>query len=377
MKVLHVILPDLKFIKGATSFINTYFEKEEHDILYVNNTGQSSLISSDIDNRQMEIFLKNKYDWISMRKLLCILRRYDFVLFHSLFLYQLLKIMLTFDKKVLKKMVWIAFGGDLYPSVEETVKDNRIRYRLHKRMTKYMVAFVGIFPLDCEYFKKIFPESKAKVYYAPYYGMKMPEEYKHYNSSSRLQETLRKKECIYILIGHSAVKAMGHIEVLDYLKKFSEQNIKLLIPLGYGNEEYAEEVQKHAEEIFKEKAVCFRYFMQSNDYFDLLKRVDIAIFNTYRQQGLGSVQRMIFRNAKIYMPENSVMYRYYRSKFVPINKTSELSECSFEELISLPVYENRDMCIEFIKSFGDMDLFINPWKKIYNELRRVSLNETK
>lgn len=32
MKILHIILPDLKFIKDATSFINTYFEKDEHDI---------------------------------------------------------------------------------------------------------------------------------------------------------------------------------------------------------------------------------------------------------------------------------------------------------------------------------------------------------
>ena len=296
------------------------------------------------------------------------------MVFHSLFLNLFLKIMLAFDKKVLKKMVWIGFGGDLYPSVEETAI-HRIHFKLRERITKYIFTYVGIFPLDCEYFKEKFPESKAKVYFAPYYGT--PEEYKCYNSSSRLQETLEKGESIYILIGHSAVKTMGHIEVLDYLKKFSDKDIKLLIPLSYGNKEYAEEVEKYAQKILKGKVICLRTFMEREDYFNLLERVDIAIFNTNRQSALCSVLKMIFQNVKIYMPEGSVMYRYFRSKFVPISKISELSECSYDELVSLPVYENKDMCVEFIKSFGDESLYIDPWKKIYDDLRSFSLNEAK
>ena len=378
MKILHVIYRDekSKFVKLATSFINAYFEKEEHDIFYLNYYGESSLVSSDIDNNQMEIFVKNRYDWISMKKVLCEAKQYDFVMFHSLFPFFLLKTMLTFDKKLLKKMIWVEFGGDLYPTDDKSII-SKIYYGLNKYIAKDLLAFVGIFPPDCDYFKEKFPGSNAKIYYAPYCGDKVPEEFKHYDSSSRLQETLRKKESIYILIGHSAVKRMGHIEVLDYLKRFSERDIKLLIPLSYGDKKYADEVQKYAEDIFKEKAICLRSFMEKEEYFNLLRRVDIAVFNAYEQLGLGNINRMIFWNAKIYMPENSAMYKYYRSKYIPINKISDLSKDSFEELISLPVYENRQRCTEFIKSFGDMESFrVEPWKKIYDELRSISVNDT-
>ena len=47
---------------------------------------------------------------------------------------------------------------------------------------------------------------------------------------------------------------------------------------------------------------CLRSFMPKDEYFELLDRIDIAIFQTYRQCGLGNIYQMIFRNVKL-MPE--------------------------------------------------------------------------
>ena len=44
--------------------------------------------------------------------------------------------------------------------------------------------------------------------------------------------------CINIQIGHPSTQVLNHIEVLEDLYKFRDENIRIYIPLSYGDEEY-------------------------------------------------------------------------------------------------------------------------------------------
>ncbi len=97
-------------------------------------------------------------------------------------------------------------------------------------------------------------------------------------------------------------KNTNHKEVLNSLKHFAEEKIKIFLPLSYGNDndKYATEVAEYAEKLFPGKIMALKDFMKADEYFELMKRIDIAIFDTQRQCGLGNINRMVCRMFNIY-----------------------------------------------------------------------------
>lgn len=68
------------------------------------------------------------------------------------------------------------------------------------------------------------------------------------NAEIDLLDDLKEKGCasdkIKILLGNSATNTNQHFQMLDILKKFSDENIEILCPLSYGNLEYGKQVEK-------------------------------------------------------------------------------------------------------------------------------------
>lgn len=359
-----------KFTRGIAEFYNCYFNNGEHEILYINEAGKDSLINPLLTIKQTEKFLhrKSRKEAYSLVKYLARCDCYDYIVIHSLFFahYTLL-----LHPKLVKKFIWIAWGYDLY---NWPPKGNGLRIKVAtlsgKWIRNHCSGFVGIFPPDCDVYRDKFPKSKAKVFYAPYCSTKIPEEYQHYVAFSNLDKRNEDNKPIYIQIGHSAVKSVNHIETLDSLRHLKDENIRVFLPLSYGDAQYGEKVQKYAESIFGEKAICLRDFMPAKQYFALLERIDVAIFNTHRQIGLGNINRMIFRNVKMYLPEDSVMYQYFTGKGVPIQKYGDLQNLCFEELRKPVKTTDPEVFGAFIESFRDMNSKVEMWKTVYETMRK-------
>lgn len=364
-----MIHSDLKFVRGASYFIDHYFDRRIHHIVYINTNVPQPLTDPDLKTKQYEIRMRGLSDIRPMLSFLKLAGHYDYIMFHSLFLFTSFKCILLCHKKLLRRSLWIGFGDDLYYQVNSLKKT---AYLLNGAFARYCYGYVGIFPPDCQFFKKRFQKSQAHVFYAPYLGKK-PEEYDHYCPVSRLEQTLADRDCVYIQVGHSADPALGHLEVLSYLKRFSDQNIKIVLPLSYGDRGgvYADKVRKTAEEMFPGKAVCLMEFMDEAEYFEFIRRTDIAVFNVSRQQGLGNINRMIFRNVKLYLTDGSVMYRYFAGKSVPVQKVSSLRTCTFEELISPPQPVDEQAFRKFVTDMGDMRTGVMAWQRIYHHLEKT------
>ena len=58
---------------------------------------------------------------------------------------------------------------------------------------------------------------------------------------------------IIIQVGNSATNTNNHIDVLKTLEKYKCENIKIFLPLAYGEQEYAEEVIAYLETRFLHK----------------------------------------------------------------------------------------------------------------------------
>ena len=162
---------------------------------------------------------------------------------------------------------------------------------------------------------------------------------------------------------------MNHIEVLDSLKKFANEDIKIFLPLNYGDMEYADKVAEHAKALFGDKVMCLREMMARDDYFALLERIDIAIFNTYRQIALGNIGVMVFGNVKLYMPRESVMYSYFTDNGAPICAFESLNEISFDEFSTAVYPDDIEAFREYLRSYHCVSEKARHWENVYNSLK--------
>lgn len=325
-----------------------------------------SLISESTSLKQYEVKIINEFDVCGADSLIKLTESYDFVVFHSLFLNLILKFKICLNKKLLKKIVWIGFGADIYECINCSKK---ISIKLNALIGKNCKAFVGVFPPDCEKFKRFFPKSKADVYYAPYYGTEITDDYKCYSSLRGLTQTKKNGNPIYIQVGHSARPMLKHMEVLSYLKKYRNENIVVWIPLSYGDMDYAHKVKKYAAEIFNSKAVFLDKLLPTAEYFKMLEKIDIAIFNSDRQIGLGNIHRFIFRNVKLYLRKNSVMYDFFAGRGVPVQAFEEIKDIDFNAFTKEVYSDDSRKFMEFINTYFDVNAKVSKWKKIYSDLR--------
>lgn len=374
MKFIHLMKKE-KFTEGVVKFYDRYFDNGEHEILYINKKGSESLINPDIRIKQMElslsddIFEKNLTLYSFLKK-----QKFDYLVLHSLFLSSVEKAMFLVTPSLLDKIVWIEWGADLYSwkdggkGAKRKIK-NRINYVFRNRL-KHIVC---IFPPDIDYFKTEFPRSRARIYYAQYESYPPMSEYAEYSQCSCLRDCISKGETIYIQVGQNSLPTLNHIEVLNTLQKFKDENIKIFLPLSYGGtEEYAKKVAEYAEKLFPGKIIILKDFLPQEKYFELTKKISIAIFHTERQCALGNIHTFNFRNVKVYLSESGVMYHYFLNRGVPVKKYEDIEKMSYQEFIEPQVVTEKGEFQNYLDELSNIQYAVEQWKLIYTDLIKES-----
>lgn len=365
MKFVHCMILEEKFTKGVSHFYDRYFAKKNHTIYYFSSKNDS-VVNFQLLNINYKILKKSKYNLKRIFEQINQLKKYDYIVFHSLFINEFYKIFFLLQPKLMKKIIWIEWGYDLYT---RTKHRNLIRRMLHNYFCSKIPNFIAIFPPDIDVYKNIFKNSNTRIFYAPYIGYPPGYQGKFYDPSKKISDIIKSNDTIYIQIGHNAMPSLNHIEVLYELKRYAKENIKIILPLSYGeNEIYIDKVEKCAKELFGEKAVCLRKFLSSSDYFNIVNKVSIAIFNTERQCALGNIYHMIFNNVKLYMPRNSVMFKYFNEKGVPVTSFEDIKKMNFEEFVEDVIINDVNKFDKFIYELIDYDSKVKLWEKIYNEI---------
>ncbi len=104
-----------------------------------------------------------------------------------------------------------------------------------------------------------------------------------------------------IQIGNSADPANNHMEVMDRIAPYKDENILIYCPLSYGDMNYAKEVEKRGQKIFGDRFIPIKNFMPQEHYRELQSSIDIAIFAHHRQQGMGNIITLLGMGKKVYM----------------------------------------------------------------------------
>lgn len=367
MKILH-IAPDEKFIGSIQwQFERIFPDQNKYFIFLTNNAKQTKYVQ--IDDR-VALFGD---DIGSCRNILKVLGEYDLVILHGLKYFQS-RLVLKAPTEI--KFVWFFWGGEIYDNPKAVGID------MLGRITQKRFLIKGQ--------KKVLKEAIRPIYYRVKFGTSVPEisilkaakkikyvgiiheeevEFLKRNAfiaedAKHIQMTYYPLEFIFkgieditvsgnnLLLGNSASLTNNHLEAFAILKSKDLANRKLVVPLSYGDPEYASEICLMGKRMFGEAFMPLREFMPLQEYNTILSSCSVVVMNHYRQQAVGNILAMLWMGAKVYLNESNTFYHYLRrigievysldKDFVPDNKET------LESLSPMQIESNRKLLVKAI-----------------------------
>ena len=116
-----------------------------------------------------------------------------------------------------------------------------------------------------------------------------------------------------ILIGNSATETNNHIDIFAKIRKFVSSDKKIIVPLSYGSSNYREYVISKGHEFFTKQFEPLVDFMPLAEYQSLIQGCSVAIFGHERQQAVGNVIMSLWNGAKVFLSQDSLVYKYLKS----------------------------------------------------------------
>jgi hypothetical protein len=136
---------------------------------------------------------------------------------------------------------------------------------------------------------------------------------------------------VNILIGNSGTAMNNHADCLNVLKKYRDENIKILLPLSYGNKEYIKFVKQEAEKIFFQKTRPIEAFLARADYVHLLNSVDIAIMYHNRSQAFGNMITLLSLGKKLYLKKQNPLWKLFQKTGILVFDACKIKDISFKD----------------------------------------------
>jgi dTDP-N-acetylfucosamine:lipid II N-acetylfucosaminyltransferase len=159
------------------------------------------------------------------------------------------------------------------------------------------------------------------------------------------------KSNINIQIGNSATSANNHVDCFKILRSFNNENIKLILPLSYGESGYGEFVKRNCLKIFRNKCEFLERFMPREEYIVKLNEIDVAIMFHNRSQAFGNCISLLTLGKKLYLKSNNPLYQVFQMGGIIVFDANKIKDLTFEEFIK-PLKEDQIQSnIEKISNF--------------------------
>lgn len=258
--------------------------------------------------------------------------RAEKIILHGLFNFGLL-LLLAAQPWLLTKCYWCIWGGDLYD--HQLGKKNwkwhikeLFRRPVIKRMGNLITYIKGDVDLARDWYGATGQYHECIMYPSNLY--------------KEIQIKPKKDTAIHFLVGNSADPSNNHMEALEKLLPFKDLDIRIHIPLSYGNKEYAATVCRQASLWFGEKAKPITKLMPFDKYMEFLSSIDIAIFNHRRQQAMGNTITLLGLGKKVYMRSDTTQWDFLnRHHFLIFDIKGAIS------LESRAIMENKTRCAAY------------------------------
>mgnify|MGYP000059736785 FL=1 len=170
----------------------------------------------------------------------------------------------------------------------------------------------------------------------------------------------QKKGYVQIQINNSCDKST--LEVLDYLKKYKDENIKIVTILSYGQMDYKEEIIKKGKKIFDDKFTYIDNYLSPEKYSQHLANNDILILNQNRQQGVGNTMASLYLGIKVFIRSEISVYKSLTNDGIKVFDTNNIPALDYNEFV---YYDKREINQNIVSSFFDENCVARQWEYIF------------
>ncbi|MBV7272252.1 TDP-N-acetylfucosamine:lipid II N-acetylfucosaminyltransferase [Clostridiaceae bacterium UIB06] len=318
---LHIMY-DSQFCDKFIKFVNSNYKQQEHKFIIIYNKDEK-LKFMNIENIENVEILDMRYD---LKKLLHYIDKCSKVFIHYLFDYFCV---LVCKFNIKKSMNWMLWGGDLYnyidlemyePMTKKLLKDfgidannninkNTIEYVCRKatiRRIKYILTDIeGDYNKIRENFITV---ASRKSFLYP-----QPVEFEKYKCSDLRGNNLlvNNKYKYTILLGNSASPANNHLDIIYKLSKLIDNNFSVIVPLSYGGYDmYVEKIVNEGKRLLGDRFIPLLKYMEAEEYFKIISKVDFGIFYQNRQQAGGNIIALLYAGKTVFVKKENTLFKY-------------------------------------------------------------------
>jgi hypothetical protein len=357
---VHIMYKNQTYNNEFIKLINeeNILDKNEHLFVIVYNTPIACLQNYDNVIYKIKFNLRDLYQYS---------KKTHYIILHS-FSFSIMETLLM-KNSITKKLVWFVWGHDLYKRYSNKFENKgfmRHLYPLYIGIKKIVWNFIDkklqklkailvCFNADEDEAKQRFGNDKVHlvIYPSGYY----------YNDINPVQQN--KQNSTVIMIGHSSFRFLQHKKYLDKLHKYVNEDIKILLPLAYGDVQYAKDTVAYALNLFPhDKLIVLREKISWNNYIELLNTVDIAIFDYNQSSALGNIFILLALGKKLYLSDKGAIAKGLSKSNIYFCNCEDIGNISFDELRKFNILSNtgkeyakitlgKDNIVHNIKSFFD------------------------
>lgn len=331
MEILNIlfILTRDKFSSGFVNYMKKHFTMYSlHFVIRDHGREQFPLNLLDYKN----IYYVNEYKHIlDDANLAGLVNSADKIVISGIF--DTMDVLSRFNSKQIGKTYLQFWGGDFY-SYRGKAKFYQIRHKWRKRrLIQCCSKCKGlIFLIDGEYEKfKSITHVEKKFFIAPVPGDPLAFQDIDFGVL-RAQKNKTKR----IVLGNSATQTNNHEEIISILAdKKNEKGIGVNCPLAYGDDVYRDKIIEYGKEKLQDAFTPITSFMPYSKYVEFLSTCDVGIFNNDRQQALGNLYALLAMGKKVYIRDDTSMWRFFIEKGIKVYPISDIYKCrDISELFS-------------------------------------------
>lgn len=235
------------------------------------------------------------------------------------------------DKKILQRTIVRTWGHDLNDRFHYDTRKT-MKALLLKQLYRYKLRQLHMFTGENEIDKTNIETCVGK----------MPFQRLHYFGKTDAELALleghikekSENESKKIMVGHSGFPVERHIEILTMLKKYTEENITVVLPLSYGAPEYILKVKEHATRIFGEKALFMENFMPYPEYIKFLSGMDLVILPQIGSSALGNFNLLAKLKIPLVLDKRGITNQALLKDGIMVSSFEDIANTSLSAVIS-------------------------------------------
>jgi dTDP-N-acetylfucosamine:lipid II N-acetylfucosaminyltransferase len=338
--VLHIMIADKKFNLPLVNWMIKQEELKNHKFLII--TTNEFLLNETSRIIKIESPVKNKI-LSNLKAFFTEVNKNDSIVLHGLPLIYLL----FFCPHKWKKTSWVINGADLYGFVKSK-KISFWKKLMFSRFKSHITHIEG----DSMLANKIF-NSKAKFIYSPMYLSNTVR-------TNFFTEDKKINNDFVILVGNSLSPNNNHIHIFEQLSKNASKIEKIICPINYGLDmEYKNKVIEFGFFYFKDKFHPITEFLPLTDYEAILSKVDIAVFDHWRQEAMGVTLMLLSLGKTVFMNSKTTSYESLESRGFKVFDNKKIFENGpsmenvSENKALLEQYYSIDRLVKSLKSIAD------------------------